>query len=377
LRRRIVGFCVVWLGLSVGIPLALASDQAQWKGKIVKEGDVTVVRNPKESIFAAQVLDIEEDYVLGGEAAETRYVLSHPYDMALDAAGNLYVADAGERNIKIFDKGGEYVRTIGRPGQGPGEFQFPIGLRILPGADEIIVYDLRRISVLSLTGLYLRQHVIQGLSSGFGTDAQGNVFLSIVATRSGETTLKAYSADMSRELAVVLTYQQDQGSDPFKPRAIWIMDQAGRVVFGDSKTYEISVLDAQGRLLKKISRDCEPVRTTQAEKNDLIGRTRRVLGPEAAKAMVFSARHSAFRSFFMDDAGRLFVETWERSADGRQDIYDIFDPEGRFVARTPLNPHPDFLNPLPRFIKDGKLYTIEPDPKGYEVVKRYTVKWKI
>jgi hypothetical protein len=93
--------------------------------------------------------------------------------------------------------------------------------------------------------------------------------------------------------------------------------------------------------------------------------------------MEFASHHSAYRSFFLADGGRLFVQTWERSADGRQDIYDIFDDEGRYVARVPLSPNPDFQSPLPRFIKQGKLYTIEPDSKGYEVVKRYTLKWNI
>lgn len=37
--------------------------------------------------------------------------------------GNLVVADAGWGEIRVFDSGGEHVRTIGREGEGPGEFQ--------------------------------------------------------------------------------------------------------------------------------------------------------------------------------------------------------------------------------------------------------------
>jgi hypothetical protein len=368
---------IVGLGLIAGATSAAAPDQAKWKGTIVKEGEVTVVRSPKEPVYKKQVLELKEDFVLGGEAAEGEYVFSHPYAMAVDAGENLYVVDAGERNLKVFDKSGKYARTIGRAGQGPGEFQFPTGVCTVGGSQELVVFDLQRISVFSFGGAFLRQFPIKGLSAGLQVDSQGNLFIATTAVPSGQLTLKAYTPDMSRELAVVLTCTETQGPDPFKPRALWILDQAGHVVFGDSKTYEIKILDSRGRVLKKVSRDYDPVRVTQEERDDLAGRTSRVLGPEAAKSMVFSTHHSAYRSLFVADVGRLFVETWERTSDGKQDVYDIFDEEGRYIARAMLAPHPDFLNPLPRFIRNGKLYTIEPDPKGYEVVKRYTVNWNI
>jgi hypothetical protein len=241
----------------------------------------------------------------------------------------------------------------------------------------VVVFDLQRISVFSLGGAYLRQFTMKGMSSGIGVDDRGNLFIATSTIPSGQSTIKAYAPDMSRELAVVLSYQEDESRIVFRPRAYWIVDKGGHVLFGDSKTYEIKTIDSQGRLLKKISRDYDPVRVTQAERDDLAGRTKSVLGPEAAKSMVFASYHSAFRSFFLADGGRLFVQTWERSPDGNQDIYDIFDEEGRFVARASLNPHPDFLNPRTRVIKNSKLYTIEPDPKGYQVVKRYSVKWNI
>jgi hypothetical protein len=377
MRMNRAGVVAVCLGILEGLTPAMTSDQAKWKGTIVKEGDVTVVKNPKEPVYKIPPLELREDYVLGGEAAEGKYVLSHPYDMAVDAGENLYVVDAGERNLKVFDKNGQFIKTIGRPGQGPGEFQFPERISIVPTTNEFIVFDVSRISVFNLEGGYLRRFPIRGLSVGLGADSRGNLFIATTDIRSGQGTLKAYAPDMSRELAVVVSYQEDQSLIVFKPRAVWTLDQNGRVVFGESKTYEINIIDMHGRVLNKIIRDYDPVRVTQAEKDDLAARTRSVLGPEAAKSMEFSSHHSAYRSFFLDDAGHLFVQTWERSADSRQDIYDIFDEVGRYIARAPLSLNPDFQRPLPRFIKNGKLYTIEPDPKGYEVVKRYSVKWNI
>jgi hypothetical protein len=86
--------------------------------------------------------------------------------------------------------------------------------------------------------------------------------------------------------------------------------------------------------------------------------------------------HAAFRSFFLDDQGHFFVQTWERTSDGLQDIYDVYDSESRFFGRIALNVHPDFINPVQRILKNNKLYAVESDEEGYEVVKRYSVTWK-
>ncbi|MGA2533534.1 MAG: 6-bladed beta-propeller [Candidatus Aminicenantales bacterium] len=377
MKMNQAGIFVVCLGIVAGLTPAAASAQVKWKGMIVKEGDVTVVKNPKEPIYKIPPLELREDFVLGGEGSEGKYVLSHPFDMAVNAMEDLYVVDAGERNLKVFDKNGQYVKTIGRPGQGPGEFQFPRGICIIPGTAEIVVVDLQSISTFNPAGGYLRRSPVRGLSAGIRADGQGNLFIETSEIRSGKVILQTYASGMGGEPALVLSYQEDQSYVVFRPRAQWILNQKGQIVFGESKTYEIKIVDSEGHILTRILRDYDPVRVTQEEKNDLAKRTKEVLGPEAAKSMEFASHHSAYRSFFPADGGRLFVQTWERSADGRQDIYDIFDEEGRYIARTPLNLNPDFLNPRTRLIKNGKLYTIEPDPKGYEVVKRYSVKWNI
>lgn len=45
-----------------------------------------------------------------------------PLDMAVDAAGNVFILDSGNQRIQMFGPDGRYLRTIGRRGQGPGEF---------------------------------------------------------------------------------------------------------------------------------------------------------------------------------------------------------------------------------------------------------------
>lgn len=44
-------------------------------------------------------------------------------DIDRDEAGRLYVADAGSSIIRVYERNGDHVRDMGKPGPGPGEFE--------------------------------------------------------------------------------------------------------------------------------------------------------------------------------------------------------------------------------------------------------------
>lgn len=46
----------------------------------------------------------------------------------VDEAGNIYVTDLMDYSLKKFDSRGQFIKKTGRKGQGPGEFQAPLGL---------------------------------------------------------------------------------------------------------------------------------------------------------------------------------------------------------------------------------------------------------
>jgi hypothetical protein len=77
-------------------------------------------------------------------------------DAAFGLGDSIYVADAGQQRVLVFDGRGTFARSIGRAGQGPGEFLDPSSIALI--ADTLFVYDGRqgRVSVLSTTGTYYR-----------------------------------------------------------------------------------------------------------------------------------------------------------------------------------------------------------------------------
>ncbi|HHF52198.1 MAG TPA: 6-bladed beta-propeller, partial [Candidatus Aminicenantes bacterium] len=76
-----------------------------------------------------------------------------PEDIVVDSKGNVYILDAGNHRIQKFTSDYQYLATIGRQGQGPGEFYLPSSLDIGPD-DYLYVSDPqnKRIQILKPDG---------------------------------------------------------------------------------------------------------------------------------------------------------------------------------------------------------------------------------
>ena len=46
------------------------------------------------------------------------------HDIAVDPTGQIYVLDAGSKEVRAFGRDGAYLRTMAREGEGPGEFRY-------------------------------------------------------------------------------------------------------------------------------------------------------------------------------------------------------------------------------------------------------------
>lgn len=80
--------------------------------------------------FSADVTSLEDLYKTGKVRFEQEFVLDdgkmpedvffeNPSTVSCDMEGNIYVVDSGAFNIKKFDAQGNFMKTIGREGQGP------------------------------------------------------------------------------------------------------------------------------------------------------------------------------------------------------------------------------------------------------------------
>jgi hypothetical protein len=110
----------------------------------------------------------------------------------VDSRGNVYVGDIFQQRVTVLDPNGSVVRTFGRRGSGPGEFQAIRGVQVLAG-DSVLVYDpaLARVSVFTAAGAELAYVVNLAAAAG------GAAWFHVSRTRGSDRYLALFRAPFS------------------------------------------------------------------------------------------------------------------------------------------------------------------------------------
>jgi len=119
-------------------------------------------------------IKLEKKFSLKGDGNTNFY---EPGGIAVDKDGNIYVADSGNERIVIFNSKGEFIKSFGRKGQGPGEFLSPWQIAIYN--NELYVYDWgRNIQKFHLDGQYISGFSLRGGTFlDFDIDSKGNIYV--------------------------------------------------------------------------------------------------------------------------------------------------------------------------------------------------------
>ncbi len=126
--------------------------------KIEIKNGVRYIQNEGKGLWAEKKnVKIEFIGTLGDlEGENENYMFFLPKKITDDRDGNIYVLDSGNHRVQKFDKNLKYVCTIGRNGQGPGEFLTPDNIDVdLNGNINIFDYGNIRIQTFSPDGEYL------------------------------------------------------------------------------------------------------------------------------------------------------------------------------------------------------------------------------
>ena len=137
-----------------------------------------VITNPDFPRDGRITYDLVEELSIGIEEGDENYILNRPFDLKISDSGTIYILDWGDVRIQVYNKNGKYLRTIGRKGQGSGEFDTPAYFD-LSADGKIYLMDSRqrRITIFDTTGKYVSSfRGTGGYHSEMKADKKSNMY---------------------------------------------------------------------------------------------------------------------------------------------------------------------------------------------------------
>ena len=331
--------------------------------------------------------------------------------------GTLVVANQGSSQLRFYGADGEFVRSVGREGDGPGEFQQLANSWVTAG-DTLVVLDrvVRRLQYFSPEGAFVRTtSIITAPFKAFSlmpphpqaVVADGRIVVFLASPWTPTAGLPERSP-----LLVALHRFDGGGWDsvrvvPGEERIIGV-NSDGRtqgtsyqfsaypvaaaagatMVVADNAHLRVEVFDPDGHLTSVISASVPEVPVTADVIENLIGHMLDWVpapDPDAYSAMIrraFLASHAPFlpaiRAVFVDADERIWVERYDVPASGPS-RWEVFERDGTWIGRVEM---PEGLarglsdgRTAPGFsIVSGRLAGVWTDPAtGVETVRVYRV----
>jgi len=358
-----------------------------WQGTVEEENGIKVVRNPAEPYYGELTVELEEDLAVGSLEDEN-YSFYRIGGIAVDSQGNLFVVDIGNQRIQKYDRDGNYLQTIGRKGQGPGEFMSPYDI-VLDEKGYIYVSEGMKMHVIDPKGNSIKDIVLSNFIMGYSIDPEGNIiaygfvraeraqnFGIMLINPEGKitkTVAEYPGTSMVSRKGTMFNFSHSYTSQlSFSP-----IEKKG-IAYGYGLEYKLIVTDFSGETSLIIKKDEPSQSISRREKDKIIddtlesttddehGRWPRDVVEEGAN---FPDHRPFFNGIVSDDIGRMYVRRLKSVLDERKEAeFDIFGPEGYYLYRTTLS----FM---PNLVKDGYLYrtTYSEETGEYKVI-RYIIK---
>jgi hypothetical protein len=217
----------------------------------------------------AGVATLVPEMKIGVADGATEYMFGEVGDIAVGRDGSIYVLDNKVPSIRQFDGKGAYVRTLGRKGQGPGEYESPGGIAVHPDG-RVLLWDAGnwRVNVYAPTGEPAAHWPIaSGLPRG-GTgaadraviaDATGVVLVRRTIPTAGQMRPVTVWLRLRADGALIDTVRQPASPSPYRPleargpssgvsmgvpfvpSQIWLWSPLGYLVTAYPSTYAVDL----------------------------------------------------------------------------------------------------------------------------------------
>lgn len=400
MKRGLLGISVC-LGIVFCLFLWLPACTKEGAGPKVETIDgVTYVHNPATPLHPEMTIAFEEDFTFKEKDETGEIRVFKPGRFTVDARDNVYLQDDSDMAIKVFDVQGSYIRTIGRQGKGPGEFENIGYLFILPDGGLMVTdYGNRRTSFLNPEGkyissfqwkrsmgeVYLATATSITLTESVFSEEKSELWIKTV-NHSGEELMNFGEFTLAESKTIRRGSMMMGTTVPWSPSSVFASDQRRQWLYHClNDKYVIEIYDSQGKLIRKIDRPYELVPVTDEDINQV--RSRHGEPPDSPFAKFIADIEipkvkTVTERMLVDSEGNLWVETNEekkkqeggekekKAEENPVKAYDIFSPDGVYETRV-------WTDIRPILFANGKMYRlVEDEETGLRQLKRYRVVWK-
>ncbi|MFC2161796.1 6-bladed beta-propeller [Acidobacteriota bacterium] len=359
------------------------SRNLQWGGKIVEENGSRIIKNPEEPLYGEITLDLEKELSIGKD--DENFYFFRYVDVKIDSDGNILILDTGNDRIQKFDENGAYLQTIGRPGQGPGEFFDPSWM-YLDSTDNIYVKDKMQVDIFGKNGKFRTTYTLPCNIVSFCITSKGNVLARTFFRK--EHCIHVLNSEWN-VINTVVSFPWVTNAvlnNPYRPD-LWfcpINDELS--VYGYPSMYKLSVVNSSGEIVYFIEKEerLKEKSLVKKEKEKLIDYHQeldKARGKDAKHRtrsyietfLAFSEKKASYDRIFSDDKSRIYVrqvDTIYTEEEGAE--YDMFSKDGYYIYRVKI---PLKINYGPwGMIKNGYLYDVVEDS---ETFNKIVIKYKI
>ncbi len=407
----------LWTMASVWLAVPLVGQQAPR----------VIVREAGAPVHGALGRLVYDGVTIGQLEGALEYTFTRIIQVGVARDGSIYVLDSPFRGtpwLRVYDPNGRYVRGIGRPGRGPGEYIHLDGFGLLPD-QRVLVLDgfLKRFTSYSPSGAVLKTWFApySVLHNGVPPSlVVGPTGMTAVLHQPPESIprLPVYD-DLDTRVVKVLrldgslletrepppTLGQKVVSRREGPRAVsatplpyaperqWFWSPLGYfVVTPHADRYTVDLMPA-GKPVLRIARQVAPVPIPNAEREELRASTQRFLdaykGEETGPFEIPKVK-PLINTLFFDTDGRLLVSVAtpserfdppeKRTRDGkvipqvrwRSPVhYDFFEPDGKYIGQFAV---PFGLKV--RFVRGNQVWAVVQDEFDVEYLKKYRIVWQ-
>ncbi|MCB9512990.1 MAG: 6-bladed beta-propeller [Candidatus Krumholzibacteriia bacterium] len=358
-----------WLSAGLICLLLAGPAAADWQGSMGQENGVTVVHNPATPAQGAKTLELKPTWTLGGDTDDEDEFFGLIARIVADDDGNLYVLDAQLNEVKLYSADGEFIRSIGREGEGPGEFRGANGLFLLKdGTVAVAQLAPAKIVLLSPDGTPAGERPVPlpegaGFAIIMGAMSSGDTETIVLAWnefQEGKFTQHSSLVQVDAEGKILHTFATGDRTMEFSNAIIdekiwdawqnrWGMFPDGRVVANESwGDYRLTVWTPDGKVDHVITRDYKHRQRTAEE----VARVSKIFEAFTrqvpnAKMEISDVDQDVFRVYPLDN-GNLLINP-SRGAMGLDDgvigVFDLYDGQGRYQREITLkgkgNPRTD------------------------------------